>query len=68
MPVKKRGWGQTCFGSTKAGIAPFYADKYAKIGVQLGELFDEERLRRRLDSGAGGEESPVDAALPGSPR
>lgn len=40
--------GAAGFGSTKAGIAPFYADKYAKVGIQLGELFDEERLRQRL--------------------
>ena len=33
------------FGSTKSGIAPFYSDKYAKIGFQVNELFDEERLR-----------------------
>ena len=32
------------FGSTKSGIAPFYSDKYAKIGFQVNELFDEERL------------------------
>ena len=30
------------FGSTKAGIAPFYSDKYAKIGFQVSELFDDE--------------------------
>ena len=36
------------FGSTKAGIAPFYADKYAKIGIQVGDLYDESRLRERL--------------------
>ena len=29
------------FGSTKSGIAPFYSDKYAKIGFQVSELFDE---------------------------
>jgi len=40
--------GKRGFGSTKAGMAPFYADKYAKIGIQLGELFDEARLRQRL--------------------
>jgi len=40
--------GEHSFGSTKAGIAPFYADKYAKVGIQLGELYDEERLRERL--------------------
>ena len=30
------------FGSTKSGIAPFYSDKYAKIGFQVNELFDDE--------------------------
>jgi adenylosuccinate synthase len=38
------------FGSTKKGIAPFYADKYRKVGVQVADLFDEERLRTRLES------------------
>ena len=37
------------FGSTRSGIAPFYSDKYAKIGIQLNELFDEKVLRERLD-------------------
>ena len=36
------------FGSTKSGIAPFYSDKYAKIGVQVSELFDEERLYEKI--------------------
>jgi len=36
------------FGSTKSGIAPFYADKYAKIGFQVCELFDEELVKTRL--------------------
>jgi adenylosuccinate synthase len=36
------------FGSTKKGIAPFYADKYYKVGVQVADLFDEDRLRARL--------------------
>ena len=30
------------FGSTKSGIAPFYSDKYAKVGFQVSELFEEE--------------------------
>lgn len=38
------------FGSTKSGIAPFYSDKYAKIGVQVSELFDEEALREKLEN------------------
>lgn len=37
------------FGSTKSGIAPFYSDKYAKIGIQVSELFDEEALREKLE-------------------
>ncbi|MBQ4559165.1 MAG: adenylosuccinate synthase [Tyzzerella sp.] len=40
--------GKQSFGSTKSGIAPFYSDKYAKIGVQVSELFDEERLYEKI--------------------
>ena len=37
------------FGSTKSGIAPFYSDKYAKIGFQVSELFDtEEELKGKI--------------------
>ena len=36
------------FGSTKSGIAPFYSDKYAKIGFQVSELFDEEALKEKI--------------------
>lgn len=36
------------YGSTKSGIAPFYSDKYAKIGIQINELFDEKGLREKL--------------------
>lgn len=36
------------FGSTKSGIAPFYSDKYAKLGIQVCDLFDEKRLMDRL--------------------
>ena len=32
------------FGSTKSGIAPFYSDKYAKVGFQVNELFEEEAV------------------------
>jgi adenylosuccinate synthase len=38
------------FGSTKTGIAPFYADKYLKIGVQVADLYDEARLRDRIET------------------
>ncbi len=41
--------GGKSFGSTKSGIAPFYSDKYAKIGFQVSELFaDEAYLRDKI--------------------
>ena len=42
--------GGRSFGSTKSGIAPFYSDKYAKIGFQVNELFDNEKLREKVES------------------
>ena len=37
------------FGSTKSGIAPFYSDKFAKIGFQVSQLFaDEEEIREQI--------------------
>lgn len=42
--------GGKSFGSTKSGIAPFYSDKYAKIGFQVSELFDEALLREKVKS------------------
>ena len=38
------------FGSTKSGIAPFYSDKYAKIGIQVSELQDMEALREKVEN------------------
>ncbi len=40
--------GGKSFGSTKSGIAPFYSDKYAKIGFQVSELFDGTDLKEKL--------------------
>ena len=40
--------GGKSFGSTKSGIAPFYSDKFAKIGFQVSELFDEEALKEKV--------------------
>ncbi len=40
--------GGKSFGSTKSGIAPFYSDKYAKIGFQVSELFDEAALKEKV--------------------
>lgn len=38
------------FGSTKSGIAPFYSDKYAKIGWEVNEFFqDDDVLMEKID-------------------
>ncbi|MCR4610840.1 MAG: adenylosuccinate synthase [Lachnospiraceae bacterium] len=41
--------GKASFGSTKSGIAPFYSDKYSKIGFQVSELFDEDILKDKVE-------------------
>ena len=41
--------GGKSFGSTKSGIAPFYSDKFAKIGFQISELLDEEKLKDKIE-------------------
>lgn len=39
------------FGSTKSGIAPFYSDKYAKIGFQVSELFEQkDKLMEKIEN------------------
>jgi adenylosuccinate synthase len=42
--------GERKFGSTKTGIAPFYADKYLKLGIQVADLYDIDRLKSRLQA------------------
>lgn len=37
------------FGSTKSGIAPFYSDKYAKVGFQVSEIFDDAVIREKAE-------------------
>ena len=41
--------GKSAFGSTKSGIAPFYSDKFAKVGIQVCQLYDRALLRERLE-------------------
>lgn len=48
--LEEKRLGDNSFGSTKSGIAPFYSDKYLKIGIQVGELFDDELLMDKLIS------------------
>ncbi len=40
--------GEQAFGSTKSGIAPFYADKYLKVGIQVCDLFDDNLLKAKI--------------------
>ncbi len=40
--------GKNAYGSTKSGIAPFFSDKFAKIGIQVCDLFEPEYLREKL--------------------
>jgi adenylosuccinate synthase len=40
--------GANAFGSTKSGIAPFYSDKYSKVGIQVWELYNKEMLKDKL--------------------
>jgi adenylosuccinate synthase len=42
--------GDARFGSTRVGIAPFYADKALKLGIQVADLSDPRRLRARLEA------------------
>lgn len=42
--------GAKQFGSTKSGIAPFFADKYSKVGIQVWELYDKEFLLEKLET------------------
>ena len=42
--------GGKSFGSTKSGIAPFYSDKYAKIGWQINEFYqDDDVLMEKIN-------------------
>jgi len=40
--------GKRKFGSTKSGIAPFYSDKFAKVGIQVCQMLDKDLLHERL--------------------
>ena len=40
--------GDKKFGSTKSSIAPFYSDKYSKVGIQVWELYNKEMLKEKL--------------------
>ena len=50
--LEEKRLGKNSFGSTKSGIAPFYGDKYMKIGFQVNQLYDHELLMSRLQNAA----------------
>lgn len=58
--------GPRAFGSTRSGIAPCYTDKYAKLGVRVDDLFDEEWLLTRLERSQE-VKNPIVRALYGKP-
>lgn len=41
--------GEKKIGTTKKGIGPTYTDKYARIGIRLEDLFDENALSDKLE-------------------
>ena len=56
--------GGKSFGSTKSGIAPFYSDKYAKIGFQVSEIFDDELIEEKSSKSLRAEKCTVRAFIP----
>ncbi|MCB2230125.1 adenylosuccinate synthase [bacterium] len=47
--VEEESRGTGSIGTTKRGIGPAYVDKVARHGIRVADLFEPERLRRRLD-------------------
>jgi adenylosuccinate synthase len=47
--VTERFLGKNALGTTKRGIGPAYADKAARIGLRIQDLFDEKIFREKLD-------------------
>ncbi|MDR0914050.1 MAG: adenylosuccinate synthase [Oscillospiraceae bacterium] len=61
--------GKNSFGSTKSGIAPFYSDKYAKIGFQVNEIFDDEApLKAKIERVLEVKNAQIAALYPGKPK
>ena len=42
--------GDAKFGSTRRGIAPVYSDKYMKKALRMGDLFELDKIEKRIDS------------------
>jgi adenylosuccinate synthase len=59
--------GGDSFGSTKRGIAPAYGDRYMKKALQVGDVLDEERLRKRLTTVLSWKNAAYSGLYPGKP-
>lgn len=47
--VTERFLGSRKIGTTGRGIGPAYADKINRIGIRIGDLFDEQVLRDKIE-------------------
>lgn len=47
--LEEKRLGNSSFGSTQSGIAPFYSDKYLKTGIQVCDLFDDAQLKKKIE-------------------
>lgn len=48
--VTERFLGKAKIGTTGRGIGPTYADKVARLGIRVQDLFDESILRQKVES------------------
>lgn len=46
--AREQAKGKTAIGTTGRGIGPAYEDKVARRALRFGDLFDEKRLKERL--------------------
>ncbi|MEX0913778.1 MAG: adenylosuccinate synthetase, partial [Demequina sp.] len=47
--VTERFLGKRKIGTTGRGIGPAYADKISRLGIRMGDLFDESVLRDKIE-------------------
>lgn len=47
--INESNLGKNKIGTTKKGIGPTYSDKYARVGLRVEDLFNEEALNKKLD-------------------
>ncbi|MGX0629432.1 adenylosuccinate synthase [Corynebacterium afermentans] len=48
--VQERFLGKRAIGTTGRGIGPTYADKVARVGLRVQDIFDESILRQKIES------------------